>query len=150
RLSAVDLYHRGGAAGSIDARLDPIAWGVKDGRKLAAPITEIDHLRNGFDGGRWVFLAADLSSKFWATPETPQLLVKLAERPLLRSEEFIVRPLLPLSLRGEPIQLEIKWHSATPISPTTKVKIAIFPEDQASQRSESIADVQTSEPFILP
>ena len=27
RLSAVDLYHRGGAAGSIDARLDTLAWG---------------------------------------------------------------------------------------------------------------------------
>jgi len=30
RLSAVDLYtHRGGAAGSIDARLDALAWGIK-------------------------------------------------------------------------------------------------------------------------
>jgi len=29
RLSAVDLYKRGGAAGSIDARLDTLAWGVK-------------------------------------------------------------------------------------------------------------------------
>ncbi len=37
RLSAVDLYHRGGAAGSIDARLDSLAWGIKDGRKLSAP-----------------------------------------------------------------------------------------------------------------
>ena len=37
RLSAVDLYHRGGAAGSIDARLDTLAWGVKNGRKLSAP-----------------------------------------------------------------------------------------------------------------
>jgi len=38
RLSAVDLYHRGGAAGSIDARLDTLAWGVKNGRKLSAPV----------------------------------------------------------------------------------------------------------------
>src|SRR2546423_685184 len=61
RLSAVDLYNRGGSAGSIDARLDPLAWGVKDGRKLAAPAMEIDHLRNGFDGGPRGFLS----------PETP-------------------------------------------------------------------------------
>ena len=48
RLSAVDLYKRGGAAGAIDARLDSLAWGVKDGRKMAAPAIVIDHLRNGF------------------------------------------------------------------------------------------------------
>src|SRR5208337_591176 len=29
RLSAVDLYHPGGAAGSIDARLDALAWRVR-------------------------------------------------------------------------------------------------------------------------
>src|ERR1035437_7638135 len=46
RLSAVDLYLRGGAAGSIDAQLDALAWGVKNGRKLSAPAIEIDHLRN--------------------------------------------------------------------------------------------------------
>jgi hypothetical protein len=32
RLSAVDLYKRGGTAGAIDARLDAFAWGVKNGR----------------------------------------------------------------------------------------------------------------------
>ena len=58
RLSAVDLYRRGGAAGSIDARLDPIVWGTKDRRKLSAPVIEVDHLRNGFDGGRWIFVNA--------------------------------------------------------------------------------------------
>src|SRR5215472_10523394 len=41
RLSAVGLYNRGGSAGSIDARLDPLVWGVKDGRKMAAPAMEI-------------------------------------------------------------------------------------------------------------
>src|SRR5271165_6254541 len=42
RLSAVDLYHRGGAAGSIDARLDSLAWGIQDARKLSAPVLQID------------------------------------------------------------------------------------------------------------
>ena len=59
RLSAVDLYHRGGAAGSIDARLDALAWGVQDGRKMSAPVIEVDHHRNGFDGGRWIFVNAE-------------------------------------------------------------------------------------------
>ena len=63
RLSAVDLYKRGGSAGAIDARLDTLAWGVKDGRKLAAPAIEIDHLRNGFNGGRWIFVNAELTTE---------------------------------------------------------------------------------------
>src|SRR5207247_10749046 len=38
-LSAVDLYNRGGSAGSIDANLDALAWGLSsDGRKMAAPV----------------------------------------------------------------------------------------------------------------
>jgi hypothetical protein len=64
RLSAVDLYNRGGSAGSIDARLDALAWGAKDGARLASPIIQVDHLRNGFDGGRWLFLNAEVTPDF--------------------------------------------------------------------------------------
>src|SRR5450432_140936 len=63
RLSAVDLYNRNGAAGSIDARLDTLAWGVQFGHKMAAPVIEVDHLRNGFGGGRWIFLNAEHTSE---------------------------------------------------------------------------------------
>jgi hypothetical protein len=65
RLSAVDLYHRDGAAGSIDARLDALVWGVRGGHKVAAPAIEVDHLRNGFGGGRWVFVHAELSAQLF-------------------------------------------------------------------------------------
>ncbi len=64
RLSAVDLYHRGGAAGSIDARLDALAWGTKDGRKLSAPVIQVDHYRNGFDGGRWILVECRTLARF--------------------------------------------------------------------------------------
>src|SRR5579864_5808197 len=87
RLSAMDLYHRGGAAGSIDARLDSLAWGVKDGRKLSAPVIQIDHYRNGFDGGRWIFVNAEQTSDFF---ENHTLLQSLAERALQGAEEFTV------------------------------------------------------------
>ncbi len=63
-LSAVDLYSRGGSAGSIDSNLDALAWAGKDGRRMAAPVIQIDHLRNGFDGGRWIFVDADLPTGF--------------------------------------------------------------------------------------
>src|SRR5271165_905607 len=32
RLSSSDLYNRGGSAGSLDARLDTLVWGVSNGR----------------------------------------------------------------------------------------------------------------------
>ena len=111
RLSAVDLYHRGGAAGSIDARLDTLAWGVKNGRKLSAPAIQVDHYRNGFDGGRWIFVNAELPSEFF---DNASLVQSLAERALQGAEEFTVRPVLPLYLPGEPVELQVQWHAAVP------------------------------------
>ena len=148
RLSAVDLYHRGGAAGSIDARVDAIAWGTKDGRKLAAPAIEVDHLRNGFNGGRWIFINADLSSDFSA--HAAQIIPALAARAMLGSEEFAVRPALPLYLPGEPIQLGVTWHAAHPSSGPLTIKIATFPEDQSVQRSEISATIPAADPILLP
>jgi len=111
RLSAVDLYHRGGAAGSLDARLDTLAWGVKDGRKLSAPVIQVDHDRNGFDGGRWIFVNAELESNFF---ENAPLLQSLAEQASQGSEEFTVRPVLPLYMLGEPVEVAVTWKSAQP------------------------------------
>src|SRR5215470_3943401 len=92
-LSAVDLYNRGGSAGSIDATLDPLAWGLSsDGRKMAAPVVEIDHLRNGFDGGRWIFVNAELTSEFYRNGASAQSISKLVESALHGAEEFTVRP----------------------------------------------------------
>src|SRR5215471_541436 len=96
RLSAVNLYNRGGSAGSIDARLDPLAWGVKENRKLAAPAMEIDHLRNSFDGSRWIFLSSELDQQFVSSREATTLIRTLAERAQHGSEEFTARSTLPL------------------------------------------------------
>jgi len=150
RLSAVDLYHRGGAAGSIDARVDAIAWGVKDGRKLAAPAIEIDHLRNGFDGGRWIFVNADLAADFFSGATAASTIQALAARALLGSEEFSVRPVMPLYLQHEPIQLDVIWHAARVASGPLTVKIATFPEDRPAQRKETSAAIPTGGPVFLP
>ena len=150
RLSSVDLYHRGGAAGSIDARVDAIAWGVKDGRKLAAPAIQIDHLRNGFSGGRWIFVNANLPAGFWAGSDGAQIVRLLAERALLGSEEFTVRPVLPLYVPGEPIELQIGWTAARTASPPLTVKIASFPEDQPAQRYETSVTITGGESVTLP
>jgi Beta-galactosidase len=136
RLSAVDLYHRGGAAGSIDARLDALAWGIKDGRKMAAPAIVIDHLRNGFGEGRWVFLNSDLATDFYDGPAAAELVRSLATLALRGSEEFNVHPVLPLYFLGEPIQLEADWHASAPSNSPLSIKIVSFPQDQPEARSE--------------
>ena len=150
RLSAVDLYNRGGSAGSIDARLDPLAWGVKDGRKMAAPAMEIDHLRNGFDGGRWIFLTAELDSQFLGSNDAVTLIRTLAERARHGSEEFTARPTLPLYLPGEPVEVEVLWHAAERPSAPLAVRISEFPEAQPSQRETHTANLSAPQTILLP
>ena len=135
RLSAVDLYHRGGAAGSLDARLNPLAWGVKAGRKLSAPVIEVDHIRNGFDGGRWIFVNSEFGSDFYSNTDAIRALVSRAEN---GSEEFTVRPVMPLYLPGEPIQLDISSYSATPAHSPMSVKITLHPDGQTSGSAATI------------
>jgi len=150
RLSAVDLYNRGGSAGSIDARLDPLAWGVKDGRRMSAPVMEIDHLRNAFDGGRWIFLSAELDPQFLGSGDALALIRSLAERAARGSEEFIARPTYPLYLPGEAVEVEVLWHAAEgPRAPLT-VRISEYPEALPSQRAVVNQTLPSSQLAQLP
>jgi len=150
RLSAVDLYKRGGAAGAIDARLDTLAWGVKQGRKLAAPALVVDHLRNGFNGGRWVFLNADVPPEFYSSAAASRVVAGLAELALQGSQEFIVRPVLPLYLPGEPVELDIQWNSARSSPAALTVKVATYPDGEPTKRSETTVTLPTTESVVLP
>lgn len=147
RLSAVDLYHRGGAAGSIDARLDTLAWGSKNGRKLSAPVLDVDHYRNGFDGGRWIFVNAELSSDFFGNTKLVQ---SLAERAIQGAEEFTVRPALPLYLSGEPVELQVQWQAAVKPNTPASLKITTFPEGQPAKRSTVTATTTDSVALAAP
>ncbi len=147
RLSAVDLYHRGGSAGSIDAHLDTLAWGIKGGRKLSAPVIQVDHYQNGFDGGRWIFVNADLSVDFF---NNATLVQSLAQRALMGAEEFTVRPVLPLYLPGEPVELEIVQHSTTAEKSGLSVTITSFPETEPTKRSSITRPLNSTGPIVLP
>jgi len=122
-LSAVDLYNRGGSAGSIDSNLDALAWGTREGRRMSAPVIQIDHLRNGFDGGRWIFLDAELGPDFYSGLNAGELISKLAEQAMRGAEEFTVRPALPLYLPGEPVELQVNY-TATEKNVTVSVTVA--------------------------
>ncbi len=147
RLSAVDLYHRGGAAGSIDARLDSLAWGTQNGRKLSAPAIQIDHYRNGFDGGRWIFVNAELPAEFFDNANVVQ---SLADRALQGAEEFTVRPALPLYLPGESVELQVQWHAAQAPTAAVSLKITTYPEAQPSNRVVVPAPALPDEVVALP
>ena len=149
RLSAVDLYRRGGSTGSIDARLDALAWGMQDRRKLSAPIVQVDHYRNGFDGGRWILVNAELSSDFF---ENASLVQSLVERALQGAEEFSVRPTVPLYLQGEPIELQAIWHAtaAEAAATGTTVRITSYPESAPSNRSTVTAPIGGNASIMLP
>src|SRR5580704_2172591 len=128
RLSTSDLYKRGGTAGTLDVRLDTLVWGVKDGRRLSAPLIEIDHFSSGFDGGRWIFLTADMPANFYGTPDAAKLLAQLAERARAGAVEFTVKPTLALYLSGEPIELEAVYNARTAATTPLTVQVSEFPE----------------------
>ena len=112
RLSAEGLYPRIGTAGTVDARLDTLVW-YQDGEKhkLAAPVIELDHTKNNFVGGRWVFVLADLER-----PLTAQDLGRLAQRALEGAREMLVQPQWALFLPGETpgFQVRVNRFATTP------------------------------------
>jgi hypothetical protein len=149
RLSAVDVYQRGGSAGSIDARLDALAWGMKDGRKLAAPVVQVDHLRNGFDGGRWIFLNAELTPEFYDAAQAAELVRALAESAMQGSQEFTVRPVFPLYLPGEPVELEVLWRLAPQSKQPLTVQLTTFSPSEPSNRAQTTVSLPVSQPVVL-
>src|SRR6516164_3333893 len=134
RLSITDIYNRGGSAGTLDVRLDPLVWGVIEGRRLSAPLLQIDHFSSGFDGGRWIFLSAELPGDFYSSPDSTKLLRLLASRALEGALQFSVRPTLPLYLPAEPVELETVFRSSTRPAAPWSVQVSVFEEDQPSQR----------------
>ena len=103
RLSAEGLYPRIGTAGTIDTRLDTIVWGVSDGHKLAAPVIELDHIKNNFVGGRWVMVLAELDASL-----SPSVLTMLAQRALEGAREMAVQPQWALFLPGETPSFQVR------------------------------------------
>jgi hypothetical protein len=150
RLSANDVYHRGGSTGYLDARLDPLVWGEADGRRMAVPIQQIDHISSGFDGGRWIFLTADLAPDFYSSPDSSKLLRTLALRALEGALDFAARPSLPLYLPGEPVELETTFHSARkPAGPVT-VQVTCYPQERPAETRSLTIPWPASSTALLP
>ena len=101
RLSVVNYDSSGGATGGEDMDLTTLAWGERDGHKLAAPVIEIDHNAYRFIGGRWIFVACEPGVGFFNNGE---LLSSLATLALRQDDRFEFRPRVPLFLPGETLE----------------------------------------------
>jgi hypothetical protein len=113
-------------------------------------VLEIDHFSSGFDGGRWIFLSAELAPDFYSSLEATALLRILADRALEGALEFSVRPTLPLYLPGEAVELETILHAARkPASPFT-VQVAAFPEEKPTEKQSVTISPPSSRTTLLP
>jgi hypothetical protein len=150
RLSTNDLYNRGGSAGALDVNLDALAWGVTTGRRMSAPLLQMDHFSSGFDGGRWIFLSVELAKDFYSSADTTKLLRTLATRALEGALQFSVRPTLPLYLPGEPIELETLFHSAAKYAGPLSVQVSSYAEGQLGQKPSATISLPAATTTVLP
>ncbi len=125
RLSDESLYSRQGSAGEIDARLSTLVWGEVNGRRLSAPVVELDHFQKDFVGGRWIFLACVPSPGWLDSAGGRQLVSTLATRALGGAEAFLVRPEWPLFLPGEPWVFRLRWERYRAAARPIRVEIQI-------------------------
>ena len=149
-LTETDVYTRQGSAGALDARIDPLAWGTKEGRKISAPAIQIDHLRDRFAGGRWIFLNAELAAGFYGSAEGRRVVPALEEQAMRGSEEFTVRPTLPLYLRGEPVELEASWQGAGKSNANLTARISVWPERSPAEKATQTVAIPSLQQIIFP
>ena len=143
RLSAEGLYPRIGTAGTIDTRLDTLVW-FQDGdnHKLAAPVIELDHIKNNFVGGRWVMVLADLERPF-----TPADLGRLAQRGLEGAREIVVQPTTALFLPGETPSFEVRVNRFAAKPTGLQLELTDAAESGSPVRQTSPLDIRQY-PFI--
>jgi hypothetical protein len=136
RLSVVNYDASGGATGGKDMDLTTLVWGERNGHKIAAPVLELDHNTNRFMGGRWIFVACEPQANFFSNGE---LLSKLAELAVRKSDRFAFRPRLPLFVPGE--ALEFEYTPADPLAAepgNEQLHVRVTSEDGAVRVDETV------------
>jgi hypothetical protein len=149
RLSTNDLYRRGGSTGFLDARVDALVWSELDGRRMSAPVQQIDHISSGFDGGRWIFVTAELAPDFNGSANAAKIVQLLAARAMEGALDFYVRPSLPLYLPGEPVELETNFHAWQKPAGTMSVQVTCYPEEHPDEKEPLTIALPASSPALL-
>jgi len=136
RLSVINYDSSGGATGGEDMDLTTLAWGERDGHKLAAPVIELDHNAYRFIGGRWIFVACEPDAGFFSNTA---LLGALADLALRKNDRFTLRPRVPLFLPGESLELEFAASGSPDASlPANQLHIRVTSEDGAVHDDETV------------
>ncbi len=136
RLSVINYDSSGGATGGEDMDLATLAWGEREGHKLAAPVIEIDHNAYRFIGGRWIFVACEPDAGLFNNRE---LLATLANLALRRNDRFTFRPRVPLFLPNEPLEFNYTQYGQSSQSLTLdQLHIRVISEDGAVHDDETV------------
>jgi hypothetical protein len=136
RLSVVNYDSSGGATGGQDMDLTTLAWGERDGHKLAAPVIELDHNANRFVGGRWILVSCEPDKGFLSNGK---LLAALAELALRKNDRFAFRPRLPLFLPDE--ALDFEYTTSDPLAGQTsgdQLHVRVTAEDGGVHYDETM------------
>lgn len=149
-LSSAETDSREGAAGLLSARLDAFAWGDREGLRVSVPAVQIDHLRDRFQGGRWVFLNSEVSAAFYEDGQAGRIMSILAGAAKQGAEEFTVRPSMPLYLPGEGIPLEVHWIGNSNPSNKLIVQITLTPETEPAKSNTTSIVLPTDGVAQLP
>jgi hypothetical protein len=136
RLSVINYDSTGGATGGEDMDLTTLAWGERDGHKLAAPIIEIDHNANRFVGGRWILVACEPDVNFFIDG---QLLNTLASLALRKNDRFAFRPRLPLFVPGEALEFDLAFSDSLAAQPDgDQLRVRVTSEDGGAHYDEIV------------
>ncbi|HLJ77062.1 MAG TPA: hypothetical protein VKT75_06600, partial [Acidobacteriaceae bacterium] len=147
RLSVVNGDTSGGATGYEDTALTTLAWGERDGRKLAAPVIELDHNTHRFVGGRWILVACEPTADFFNNAKLLRILAEIAVR---KQDRFAFRPRVPLFLPGE--ALDFRFSRPDPLlkmPPGEHVHIHVTSEDGAVRYDQTLS-ANTQDTISLP
>ncbi|HEY1500352.1 MAG TPA: hypothetical protein VGF88_12290 [Acidobacteriaceae bacterium] len=137
RLSVVDGDTTGGHTGYEDMDLTTLAWGARDGHKLAAPVLELDHNTHRFVGGRWILVACEPDADFFSNAKLLAMLEVIALR---KNDRFAFRPRLPLFLPGE--ALEFRYKGSDPMAEQPdgdQLRVKVTDEDGKDLYDETAA-----------
>ena len=126
-----------GTTGNEDAYLSTLAWGRQGTHRLSTPALLIDHVRERFVGGRWIFLPCEPQGKSF---DDSQLLAKLQMLSLRRDDRFTFRPRVPLFLPGESLDFHFQPSEALASRPGDVLKINVKGDTGPSQAFTFPAD----------
>jgi hypothetical protein len=135
RLSQEETSTRVGSSGGFDSQLKTLLWGISGGKRVAAPLVEVDHFQNNFAGGRWVMVNCEIDKTLLESHHAGALIAALARQANVGAELLRVTPNYPLFLRNEAWQFVLQWNRFQNTAEPSTISIVVSYEghEEAAQ-----------------